>query len=385
MKVSVHQNALKRAITLVSHAIASKPVLPVLSNIKFFAQGDVLTLQSTNLEMAITYTITCNVEVMGETTLPSKLLSDLVSNLPSSIVSLSTSYKSQMTEISSGKSVASINGLESDDYPEIPNTNTMTEIGAIPVIDFRNAINQVIIAAAGDDSRPVLAGVFMKIPNIATPSANTISLNAADGFRLAIRSIEFSRRNESFSDAEYSVIIPAKSMQEVSRILALAEGDVVMSANSNNVGFTVNHNDGGTIQFATRIIEGNYPQITSIVPTEFLTTITVATAELAKAIKIAKLFSAASNNVVRLSFDPATGIEIRANGDGKGHNVTNVDAEIEGLETFISLNALFLEEALSVMATEKITIRLNTKDKPALITPFEWSLYRHIIMPMMVR
>ena len=97
------------------------------------------------------------------------------------------------------------------------------------------------------------------------------------------------------------------------------------------------------------------------------------------------MFSAASNNVVRLSFDPATGIEIRANGDGKGHNVTNVDAEIEGLETFISLNALFLEEALSVMATEKITIRLNTKDKPALITPFEWSLYRHIIMPMMVR
>ena len=168
MKVSVHQNALKRAITLVSHAIASKPVLPVLSNIKFSAQGDVLTLQSTNLEMAITYTIACNVEVMGETTLPSKLLSDLVSNLPSSIVSLSTSYKSQMTEISSGKSVASINGLESDDYPEIPNTNTMTEIGAIPVIDFRNAINQVIIAAAGDDSRPVLAGVFMKIPNIAT-------------------------------------------------------------------------------------------------------------------------------------------------------------------------------------------------------------------------
>lgn len=385
MKVSVHQNALKRAITLASHAIASKPVLPVLTNIKLVAKDNILTLQSTNLEMAITYTIPCKSEVEGETTLPAKLLSDLVSNLSSTTVTLSTNHTSEITEIYSGKSVASMNGIATDDYPVIPSTNTMNEIGAIPVIDFRSAINQVVIAAASEDSRPVLAGIFMKISSITSETPNICSLNAADGFRLAIRSIEFSRRNESFSDTDYNVIIPAKSMQEVSRILALADGDVVMSANDNNVGFTVNHSDGGTIQFATRIIEGNYPNITSVVPVEFGTTVTVTTAELIKAIKIAKLFSVVSNNIVRLSIDLYDGIEIRANGDGKGHNVTNVDAEVEGSETFISLNALYLEEALNVITTEKVVIHLNTKEKPVLITPFEWSLYRHIVMPMMAR
>ena len=153
MKVSVHQNALKRAITLASHAIASKPVLPVLTNIKLVAKDNILTLQSTNLEMAITYTIPCTSEVEGETTLPAKLLSDLVSNLSSTTVTLSTNHTSEITEIYSGKSVASMNGIATDDYPVIPSTNTMNEIGAIPVIDFRSAINQVVVAAASEDTK----------------------------------------------------------------------------------------------------------------------------------------------------------------------------------------------------------------------------------------
>jgi DNA polymerase-3 subunit beta len=378
MIFSVSQSALKRGIGIVSHAVPNKTSLPILVNIKITAVGDVLTLQATDLQMAITYTMPCIVSVPGDITLPAKLFSDVISNLANEQIVITIDPLTDTATIKTAKSNISVNGISTYDFPALPEIQDLTSIGRISILDFRPAINQVVVAAASDDSRPVLAGIHFQLE--ADTTIGTMS--AADGFRLANRKIEFSERN---SNNAVELVIPSKAMQEVSRMLAIADGSMEMLYSENNAGFVVNHTDNGTMQLIARLIHGKYPDIQRVIPKEFGTRVVVNTAELSKAIKISRLFSVNDANVVKLSFSPTEGIEVSASGDGKGKNVTHVDAEIEGVLTVIGLNVKYIEEALGSVTTDKVVIELNSEKSPAVFIPFEWTLYKHIVMPMMVR
>jgi DNA polymerase-3 subunit beta len=383
MEVNVSQTDLKRTLSLVSLAIAAKTTMPILSNVKLTATDGFLQIEATNLEMAIRYSISATVTKQGSTTLPSKLFNDLISNLPNDMVTITTDMQTDMSTVKCGKFTSSINGISASDFPDLPDIFSTGEvITTMNTSIFREAMQQCVIAAAGDNSRPVLAGIYVQFPKIDEENTeSTVTLSAADGFRLANKKIAAGTR---ITNDAINLIIPANALSILIRMLSSASEEVKIAKTNNNIGFAFNTIDGKAVLMG-RIIEGNYPDIARVMPKDYATRVEVNKMDLLKAIRVAKLFAVASNNIVRFDINPIIGIEIKANGDGKGNNASTVDAQIIGEHIEIALNVQYAEDALSTIPTEKVIIELQSKQQPAVFVPDDLSHYRHVVMPMQVR
>ena len=178
MKVSCLQEALQRALGQVSRAVATKTALPVLSNVLLATDEGRLKIAATNLEIGITTWIDAQVEEEGKITVDARLLSEFVNTLPADTVQLSADQVRFSLTVQCGRDKAAINGIDADDFPVIPSVTGEAFTAVVEPQLLREMIGQVELAAAQDDSRPVLAGVLTRF------EGNTITLAAADGFRL---------------------------------------------------------------------------------------------------------------------------------------------------------------------------------------------------------
>ena len=184
MKLSCLQENLKRGIGIVSHAVPGKSTLPVLSNILLTTEGGRLRLQATNLEVGITAWIGAKIDETGAITVPAKLLADFVGNLPNDTIVLEVDERTQTVHLQCSRSEANIKGIEADEFPTIPVVNAEQPTVRIMPGVLREAISQVAFSAASDDTRPVLAGVLMRLHD------DTVTFAATDGFRLSVRTVE---------------------------------------------------------------------------------------------------------------------------------------------------------------------------------------------------
>lgn len=239
MKLACLQENLKRGLAIVGHAIGGKSTLPVLSNILLATDDGNLKLAATNLEIGITCWIGAKIDAEGAVTIPAKLLSDVVGSLPNDKITLELDPRTQSVALTCARNDSSIKGIEADEYPVIPSIADQDPIASIPPALLGEAINQVAIAAATDDTRPVLAGVLMRL------RGKTATFAAADGFRLAIRTIELP---EPVAEP-VEVIIPARAMLQLGRIIGDAEGNVEITVTPN----------GGQVLFHTKAADARMP------------------------------------------------------------------------------------------------------------------------------
>ncbi len=227
MNVSCLQENLKRGLATVGHAVAAKSTLPVLSNILLTTDNGRLRLQATNLEIAMTCWLGAKIETEGSVTIPAKLLSDFVSNLPNDAVQLTLDERTQTVQVTCARSVANIKGIEADEFPSIPSIDADEPTVLLPPDLLKTAIDQVAFAAASDDTRPVLAGVLLRM------QGNTATLSASDGFRLAIKTIDLPEPVK----APQEVIVPARALQEVSRIIGDDPVEVTITSSGGQILF----------------------------------------------------------------------------------------------------------------------------------------------------
>jgi DNA polymerase III subunit beta len=377
MKLTCLQENLKRGLSIVSHAVAGKSTLPVLSNILLATDNGRLKLAATNLELGITCWIGSKVDREGAVTIPAKLLSDLVGSLPNDRITLELDSTSQSVKLMCARYENNINGIDADEFPALP-TLEEREPNAVFACDvLREAIDQIAFAAATDDSRPVLTGVLLRLRD------GHATLASADGFRLAQRIIPLTTPvNEPVE-----LIIPARALIELARIIAGSESNVAMTITPGG-GQVLFHTED--IDLVTRVIDGKYPDIERVIPQQYTTRTLVDTSELAKAIKVASLFANASASIVRLTIEPggdlAPGrINISANAAEVGNNSSIVDGMVHGEGNKIALNVRFLQEAINAIKTAQIAIETQTEQQPAVFRPVGVDGYIHIVMPMMVR
>ena len=377
MKLTCLQDNLKRGLTIVGHAVAGKSTLPVLSNILLATDNGRLKLAATNLELGITCWLGAKVDSEGAVTIPAKLLTDLVGSLPNDRISLELEQSSQSIKLTCARYENNINGISAEEFPDLPALNQGEPIAVFACDVLREAIDQIAFAAATDDSRPVLTGVLLRLRD------NHATLASADGYRLAQRIIPLATPVAE----PVEVIIPARALIELSRIIAGSEGDVAMTMTAGG-GQVLFHTED--IDLVSRVIDGKYPDIERVIPQSYTTRTIVETAELAKAIRVAALFANSSNNIVRLTIesgsDTAPGqIHISANAAEVGNNSSSVDGMVNGEGNKIALNVRFLLEALNAMKTNQIAIETQTEQNPAVFRPVGVDGYVHIVMPMMVR
>ena len=201
MKISCLQENLAKGLSIVGRAVAARSTLPVLGNILLASDGGRLRLSATNLELGVTVWIGGKVEQDGSTTVPAKTFVDLINALPADRVDMSYVVRTQTLNVKCGAFNNDIKCIDAQEFPIIPRADLDQGI-QLNVEDLKEMINQVVFAAATDDARPILTGVLAKI------DGGEVTLAAADGFRLAVRTAHLSAPTGSPLQA----IIPARAL-----------------------------------------------------------------------------------------------------------------------------------------------------------------------------
>ena len=382
MKLSCLQKNLFEALNIVGRAVPTRSSLPVLSNVLLATEEGRLKLAATNLEMAVTVLIGAKIEEDGAITLPARLLTEWIALLDRDAqVDLVLNKRNKKMHLVSGRFEANVSGIDAEEFPSIP----VVEEGTAATLDaasFKTAVEQVVFAAATDDTRPVLAGVLVRLEE------GKLTLAAADGFRLAVRVVDA----PGDASSELSMIVPGRTLADLARVLPDEEGKTVELAatpNRSQVMFRF-----GDLQLVSRLIDGQFPDFQRIIPREAKTKAVVPTRELLQATRAASVFSRDNSMIVRLQLSPAESgqelalgtVTVTSNGGELGDNTGQVDARIEGEEQQAAFNGKFLREALEALGTQEVLMEITGPASPGLFHPpgnTEGS-HLHVIMPMHV-
>ncbi|MDQ5851118.1 MAG: DNA polymerase III subunit beta [Chloroflexota bacterium] len=377
MRVSCLQENLRRGIAIVSHAVAAKSTLPVLSNILLTTDGGRLRLQATNLEVGITCWVGAKVEDEGAVTLPARLLADFVGNLPNDTIVLALDERTQTVNLRCGHSEANIKGIEAEEFPTIPVVQAEQPTLRIEPDVLREAINQVAFAAATDDTRPVLAGVLMRLRD------NTLTLTATDGFRLSVKTVDLPTAVQSPQE----VIIPGRALTELARIIGDADSPVEITITPSG-GQVLFHADN--VDLVSRLIDGKFPDYERIIPKQYATRSVLDRSAFLQSARQASVFATGSANIAKLTlesggeFGPGR-LTLSANAAEVGDNKSEIEGQVAGEGGQIALNVKYLQEALNAMPTPQVAFETQTPASPGVFRPIGQEGYIHIVMPMTVR
>lgn len=374
MKLTILQENLSKALNIANKFVSSRAQLPVLSNILFTAEDNKLKLSATNLETGINLWLPAKIDQNGAITVSAKAISEFVSSLPSDKVELKTDVNKFFIQCRNYK--ANFNGMAAAEFPQISSLKSKKDIKlekvSLNAKDLVEAINLVAFTAAQDESRPVLTGVKIIF------NEKEIQLAATDGYRLSLKTIKLEAPVKLSS-----LIIPARALMEVSRICSqekeLEKLTVTLAKDANQIIFTFNN-----VEIITRLIEGEYPDFTKIIPNEKTTQLVVNREELQRAVKTAALFAKDSANIVKLNIKNQI-LNIAANAPEIGDNEVALEIKQSGEDSQIAFNCRFLQEFLSVYGQEELVLETMGSLKPGVFRVPADATYLHIIMPVRIQ
>jgi DNA polymerase-3 subunit beta len=373
MKVSCLQENLSHGLSLVTRAVAPRSTLPVLGNVLVATESGRLRLSATNLELGITCWIGAKIEAEGSTTVPARTFADLVSALPNDRVDMELNVRNQTLNVHCGQSNNDIKCIDAQEFPPLPPSDLESDL-MLNVADLREMISQVVFAASTDDARPVLTGVLVEI------NAGEMTMAAADGFRLSVRTAHLS----SPSTGPIRAIIPGRALSELSRVASDGDETVSMTLppNRGQVIFRAKN-----VELVSQLIEGTFPDFQGVVPTSHTTRTILPTQAFLKACKAADIFAreAAHSARIRITpkgeLEPGT-VEVSATAAQTGSNETVVDATVEGAPIEIAFNVRYLLDVLGVVDTPNVALETSGASAPGVIRPVGRDDFLHVIMPM---
>jgi DNA polymerase III subunit beta len=373
MKVTVLQESLARGLSIVSRAVSPRSTLPVLSNVLVASDEGRLRLSATNLELGITCWIGAKIEEEGSTTVPARTFVDLVGTLPQEQVSLNLATATQTLNVRCGASNTDIKCIDAQEFPPLP-VPEMEGAVLLNVADFKDMISQVVFAASVDEARPVLMGVLVTVEN------DTITMAAADGFRLSVRKGTLSQA----APQPVTAIIPARALGELARVAS--DGNeiisMVMPKGRGQVIFRLKE-----VEVVSQLIDGTFPDYQQIIPRSYKSRTILSTPAMLKACKQAEIFAREGSNVARLDIKSAGdlepgAVEISAQSEETGSNETIVAATIEGIGLLIAFNVKYMREVLEVVKSPNVALETSAANAPGVIRPVGDDNFLHVIMPM---
>lgn len=359
MKFTVNRNLFLDNLNNVMHAISSRATIPILSGIKLNLTETELLLTGSDTDISIEIKIPVSedltVDSTGSVVLPARFFSEIIRRLPGKEFSLEVKESFQ-TQIISENSEFTINGLDANNYPrlpEIPDESSFVISGKT----FREIINETQFAVATQESRLVLTGVHF------TFSPDKIHAVATDSHRLSSRALTLENGPQTKTD----LIIPGKSLLELARIIGETDPEIKVCPGENQVLFEI-----GNILFYSRLLEGSYPDTERLIPTDSTTTVEFDLMELSSALDRASLLThAGRNNVVDLTLDTK---KQSAKLSGESAEIGNVEEDVnfkklEGENLKISFNPDYLRDALKASVTDSVIMDFTQPLRPFTVNP----------------
>jgi len=378
MLLSCLQENLNRGLGLVSRIAASRTTLPITNNIMLSCDNGRLKLVSTNLEMAISCWIGAKIEKEGSLTIPAKLLSEFVTTLPNDVIEFSQlETDPNNLRIKCARFEARISVTNTNDYPIIPKVDDGIA-ASIETNALKQAINQVVFASATDENRPILTGVCAEF------EGNTLTLAAADGFRLAVHKMPIATTVES----KATIIIPSRTLAELVRLIADQDEKIEIRVNATRSQILFRLKEA---EIVSQLVQGNFPQYNQLIPQSFTTQAIVDVNQFQRATKTAAIFARGGSGIIRLTMsqgetDIVPGkISVSARSEEIGEDSGEIDAIIKGNDSRIAFNSKYLMELLSVIKEQQIALEMTTSSSPGVFRPVGTDNYIHVIMPMFVQ
>lgn len=366
MRLSCSQKDLFNALAITNKAVDVNNTLPVLNNVLLKAEGKRLYFTATNLEIAITYWIETDIKNEGEVTIPSKLFTNYINYLKDDKIDIVAEEGDIV--IKTEDSTTKIKGIPSSEFPPIPTVEKEGSI-VLKTKDLKEAIRQVVFAAAINTTRPILAGVYFSVEK------DDLKMVATDSYRLAEKTIKISG-----SSGDVKCIIPAKTILELGSILdSFKEDDTVeITISKNQVLFSVCE-----VKLISRLVEGQFPNYEQIIPKETKTKVTFSISALALVLKRINLFAKENNNKIILKTSD-NNVEITTDTTQYGEGEVKIKTKTEGESAEIALNSQFILDVLGNIGGDEIIFKIGEKITPVIIAPKEKSDYTHIIMPLKI-
>ncbi|MBN2471942.1 MAG: DNA polymerase III subunit beta [Anaerolineae bacterium] len=376
MKVSVLQENLAKGLSIVGRSVPNRPTMQVLGNVLLETEEGRLKLAATNLELGITAWIGAKIEEDGAITVPARTFIDLVNQLSPERVDLDLDVRNQTLKIHCGATNSNIKGIDANEFPLIPQAGDDPGI-AVPGATIREMINQVVFSAATDDNRPILTGVYTRI------TSDEMIMAAADGYRLSVRKTPL----ELGTSQPTELIIPARTLAELSRIISDEDEEVLISIpqGRNQVIFHLKN-----VDVASTLLDGKFPDYNAIIPKSHSASTVAYTADLLRACKRADIFARDVNNNAKVIITPADTpsapgmVRLSATSNERGNADAIVDATVDGDEQEISFNVRYLIDVLNVIKEEQVLLQSNGPTAPGVIKPVGREDFVHVIMPMSV-
>jgi DNA polymerase-3 subunit beta len=373
MKLTCSPEALSHALQVVSRAVSPRTTLPILNNVLLETSPEGLKLTATNLEIGIVNHVEAKIASEGSVTLPAKILTEFVAQLHDDKLDMELDTATQTLSVKCGPyHDVKIKGIGANEFPPLPAREDGLKL-VISQAHLLPAIEQTVVAASSDDGRPVLTGVLTQL------DGDNLTLAATDGHRLAVKTVKATSQGELGEEGTNSVIIPARALTELGRVLK-GDGTVEMwlGRSRNHVFFTI-----PGVEVMSRLIEGTYPNYSQVIPEQSNTTITVSTKDLHERTRGVSIFARDSANVVRIKTE-AGEISISANTSEVGSGEASVSAEIEGADIQIAFNSRYLLDVLALVGSDKVAMGFNGPLSPGVVKPAGKDDYTYVIMPVRV-
>ncbi|MBR1890464.1 MAG: DNA polymerase III subunit beta [Clostridia bacterium] len=362
MLVSCHGIELSDAFMSVSKAISNKITNPILEGIKVVAEDDTLTLSATDTELSIERKIKANIKAEGEGVVPGKFITEFIKKLTNEMVEIEINEKNQMI-IRYDDSQSTIQCYNVLEYPSFKGVETMQYFG-ISQKDLKTIINKTIFSVAVDDSRPILKGVLFDIEK------NTLNAIALDGYRLA------KVKKNIVSDLDVNIVIPAKSLSEISRLLDDSDDMINIYVDKNTLMV-----DFGNTKVTTRLLEGDFVNYKQIIAANYETVCVINKEQFEDALERASLLSkVGQGNCVKFEVKEKN-LCITSNSE-LGNVKENVPVNTTGKELVIAFNARYFIENLHANTDEFIKICFNSPANPCVIVPVEGDEFLYLILPV---
>ncbi len=369
MKINTIKEELLKGIQTVQNAVSSKNTLPILSHVLLEAKKGGIFLTATDLEIGISMKVGGEVIEEGAITIPARKFSEIIKELPSQQPIYISVKKTQSITIESGKSYFRLVGLSKDDFPQLPDLQSINpkeiDIVKIPQKNLKNMIQLTAFAMSHDETRYVLNGILFNFKD------KILKLVATDGRRLAV--IE----NEILVSGNFrrDVILPMKTIQELSRNLT-EEGEVIFYFKQNQLQINV-----GAINITSRLIEGEYPNYDQVIPKKIKEELKLGTQDFLQATRRASILTNQDSQSIKINLIKDRMI-ITKNTPDLGEVREEIEVNYKGGELTIGFNPVFLIDVLKNIEDESIHFGFIDPEKPAVIRCGE--NYTYIVLPMQV-
>ncbi len=375
MKLSISKGELLTGLSRLQGIVEKRSSMPILANVLITAtvkgkEPAQLQLAATDLEVGIQSAHDAKVKKAGGVTVSAKKLFEIVRELPDEDIYLDAASNGYLN-LKCARSTFTLAGTSIEEYPSLPSF-TPEKTATVQAAVLSVMIERTMYAASVDETRYNLNGVYLEVLD----EPGRIRMVATDGHRLA--SVDRTLSDDALG-LENGVIIPRKGIGELKKLVDEDDADEIELAFEGNNGLARK----GRVTLVMRLIEGEFPNYSQVLPTKIERSVVLASEDLKRALRRVALLSSERSKAVKLEFT-AGRLTISSSNPDLGDAREELDIDFAGEEIAIGFNARYLLDALSTLRSKEVRFGLQNELAPAQLVPTDDEDTLAVVMPMRV-